>query len=473
MTDSGGPPLADARSSLTEAKVHGQRTISRSEELLPPVWAHSHGSREPVARTRTLSDSRILLVDSSGALRNRLIALVDEAKGVVCVCSFLIADDNIVKALLRAHERGVRVYLLTASESQLLKEPRTDNEYDAERLQDHIKTLGLMAGRVLVRTGEHFHSKFVLADPNEEVAKGFLLTANLTSEALTRNVEIAVELTRSETQDLFKQFLIGFWKESASELLEPGGLSRVEPMEGIAITEPSEILCTAKSIHTLRDAVNRLIEEAKSEIVVSSFGFDLQHETVQKLVAAARGGKKVRIFARPRPNRATMNALIELAQAGAEVHGHPWLHAKCVITDTQRGWSSLIMTANFEARGLDEGFETGVLLGPRDTESLQAYVKDWAEDFPMDLFVGKRVGELEGEVTLWMNEEPRRFSIREKGEIDLGEFQAKKFEDMNGFVPDFSKVAGRGTEICHQQTFKWTVLPPKLQAASQNPKTKT
>jgi cardiolipin synthase len=410
------------------------------------------------------------LIESAGAIRNKLIAIVDGAKEVVCACSFLIADENIVKTLLRAYDRGVRVYLLTASETQLLKEPRTDSEFDAERLQDHIKTLRQMAGRILVRTGEHFHSKYVLADPNGTDAKGFLLTANLTSEALTRNVEIAVELTPAEVRDLFKQFLIGFWRESSSELLEPGGLNSSELVDGLATEEPRDVLCTTNRMHTLRDAVDRLMEEARSEIVVSSFGFDLQHETVQKLVAAATLGKKVRIFARPRQNKASMNALVALREAGAEVSGHPWLHAKCVIADTERGWAGLVMTANFEARGLDEGFETGVLLEPRDAETVRAYAGEWAEVFPMELFVNKRVGEVEGEVTLWKNEELRKFSIRVKGETDLGEFRVRRIEEMDGFTPDFSRVAERGDVIYHQQTFKWVVLPPRPEPPPGTPR---
>lgn len=449
---------------MKEAVFHGQRTIDRSKELLPPLWAHPPGFGQNAPRIRR-GESKVWLIDPDGLVRSKLVGIVDGANQIVCVCSFLIADKYIVEALLRAHERGVRVYLLTASENQLLKEPRTDSEFDTERLKDHIETLRLMAGRILVRTSEHFHSKFVLADPNSRNANGFLLTANLTSEALTRNVELAVELTVSEVRDLFEQFLIGFWKESSSELLEKGGLSRVEPTPDLGVENPREVLCTTGEIHTLRSTADRLIEEAKSEIVVSSFGFDLQHETVQKLAAAAAAGKVVRVFARPRQNKTTMDALVALRKAGADVRGHPWLHAKCLVVDTERGWTGLLMTANLEKKGLDEGFETGTLLEGKEAEILHEYAGSWQESFPLELLVDRRIGDVEGEVTIWRDGEFRKISVGKKGETDIHEFRVKKVEEMEGFEPDFSKVAERGNEIYREHTFVWTVLAPKPEVA--------
>lgn len=177
---------------------------------------------------------------------------------------------------------------------------------------------------------------------------------------------------------------------------------------------------------------------------------------------AAKRGKVVRVFARPRPNKVTMNALIELAEAGAEVHGHPWLHAKCILTDTNEGWVGLVMTANFEERGLDGGFETGILLEREDAGVLRADLETWEMGFPLTLIVNKHIGDIEGDVTLWTNEELRKLSVRKKGETDLGQFEAKTFEEMDGLMPDFSKAMRRGDVLYHQQTFKWSVIPPKL-----------
>ena len=438
---------------------HGQKTVDRTKDVLPPVWIRSHRSGQ--AEPRVPRGSRVSVVDQAGEVREKIVSLVDGATSVVCACSFLIADEEVVKAMLRASDRRVGVYLLTASENQLLKEPRADSEFDIERLQDHIKTMKSMAGRILVRTGEQFHSKFVLADPNKTETRGILLTANLTTEALTRNVEVAVELNPNEVHDLFRQFLVGFWNESSNELLDQGGLSRVEPRPGSSKDVPKVLPCTTRSTRTLRDAIDALIESAAGEIVVSSFGFDAQHETVQKLVATAKSGKNVRVFARPRPNKTTMEALVALKEAGAVVRGHSWLHAKCLVVDTKDGRKGLITTANLEKRGLDEGFETGMMLDSEDAEAMYAYAAGWEESFPFELAVDRKIGEVEGEVTLWTNGELRRVRVKEKGTLELGEFKVRKVEELEKFTPDFNKVAERGNEIYHLQTFNWTAVAPK------------
>lgn len=166
-------------------------------------------------------NNRLIPSNPDGYLRRRLIESIDSAKDMICASSFLLADREIIDAFLRASSRGRRVYLLTASEIQLLNEPRIDNEFDQDRLQDHLRMMQELAGRVLVRTGENFHSKFLLVDPHDD-ARGFLLTANLTFEALTRNVELSIELNSTEVRDLYRQFLIGFWQESSNELLHQG-----------------------------------------------------------------------------------------------------------------------------------------------------------------------------------------------------------------------------------------------------------
>lgn len=461
--------MSEANSTTGKGKApatlefHGQKTVDRSGEILPPIWIHSAKSHQTKQMVTGTGGSRLHVIDQAGETRAKVVSLVDGAKNVVCACSFLIADEAVVKAMLGASERGVRVYLLTASENQLLKEPKTDSEFDAERLQEHISTLKSMAGRVLVRSGEHFHSKFVLADPNEKDAKGILLTANLTSEALTRNVELAVELNAIEIRGLFKQFLIGFWKESSNELLDKGGLSKVGKWVGPYPEGLNELPCTTSGTQTLKSAADTLVESARGEIAVSSFGFDATHETVQRLIAAAKSGKKVSVFARPRPNKSTMEALIALKGAGAVVRGHRWLHAKFLVADTSGGLTGLVMTANLEKRGLDEGFESGVMLDSRDAETLWAYSAEWDDTFPQELLVGSRIGDVKGEVTLWVKDEPRQVSVKEKGVLGLGEFGVKTVEEAEKFTPDFGKVSERGNEIYHQQTFTWTVVAPKPQ----------
>ena len=134
MSARGGPP---GKEKGPVAHVfHGQKTVDRTKDVLPPVWIHSPKSGQ--AGPRVPRGSRVSVIDQAGEVREKIVSIVDGAKSVVCACSFLISDNDVVKAMLRASDRRVGVYLLTASENQLLKEPRADSEFDVERLQDHI-----------------------------------------------------------------------------------------------------------------------------------------------------------------------------------------------------------------------------------------------------------------------------------------------------------------------------------------------
>ena len=45
-----------------------------------------------------------------------------------------------------------------------------------------------------------------------------MFTANLTVRAITQNLEIAVELSKKEVVELYRQFLTGFWVVAARTL---------------------------------------------------------------------------------------------------------------------------------------------------------------------------------------------------------------------------------------------------------------
>lgn len=448
----------------SEFVLHKQKTISNINESLPPGWIQRHQQRGLESEKDLISgDSRVIQTESTGVLRNKLLRIIDSAENIVCVASFLIADSYIIESMLRASERDVRVYLLTASEIHLDKEPKEDNEFEAERLREHIKTLEKFAGRVLVRTGNNLHSKFVIVDPRSLQAQGFLLTANLTSEALTRNVEIGIELDSEDVSDLFHQFLIGFWRESSNELLGPGGISKAKPLKDRVITPPKRLLCTTSQLKTIRQKFESYIDAANSEIIVSSYGFDLKHESTQKIINSAKNGKKVRILARPRQNSTTMNSLIALTEAGAEIRGHPWLHAKLILVDTEEGWAGLVMTSNVESRGLDTGFESGISLQGKDAVDLKSNIEKWWENFPQLLFINKNLGDVEGDVRLWSNGYLKKSTIIKTCEEFLGDFTVKSFDEMDTFQPRLvSRNSINQGLKCHEYKFRWTLYPPKL-----------
>ncbi|TOF34167.1 hypothetical protein CGJ28_21700, partial [Vibrio parahaemolyticus] len=80
---------------------------------------------------------------------------------------------------------------------------------------------------------------------------------------------------------------------------------------------------------------------SSQELMISSFGWQKDHEVIDAICEKAKQGVKVTILSRVRPS--SMPSLIKLAEAGAEVFGFKWLHAKAIWNEHNHG---MIMSAN-------------------------------------------------------------------------------------------------------------------------------
>lgn len=444
-----------------EFNANLEKTITNTHEKLPPFWKDT-GNQIIIKETEKVSitESRIIQTEKNGVLRNKLLQYIYSAEEMICVSSFIIADQSIIQALTKATEKGVRVYLLTASEIHLFKDSPYESNFEQKRIKEHKQFLDNIAGKILVRTGQNLHSKFILVDPKTPNPRGLLLTANITSEALTRNLELGVTLYPNEVTDLFKQFLIGFWNESESELLEPGSITKTKQWNK-KITEPETILFTASNTTTIRNEIERLLTSAQSEIILSTYGIDLNHTITQKLLQSVRTGTKVTLLVRPRPNTKNMEALIALADQGAKIIGHPWLHSKAIVVDTSVGWSGLVMTANIEQHGLDDGFETGIKLNHQDSTRLHEILVTWANNGPTKLMVNKTLGDQIGTIGTWKNQTFVDQSIKKEKTIELGELTVPSFEQILTYEPKFLPP-NESNQRFHHIRYTWTNTPPKL-----------
>jgi phosphatidylserine/phosphatidylglycerophosphate/cardiolipin synthase-like enzyme len=81
-----------------------------------------------------------------------IVKLLEEARGSIDVCVFTVTDDRLARALLEAHQRGVRVRVVSDDEKAL------DAGSDVGRLSD----AGIPVR--LDRTEAHMHHKFALFD---------------------------------------------------------------------------------------------------------------------------------------------------------------------------------------------------------------------------------------------------------------------------------------------------------------------
>ncbi|MGK3963953.1 phosphatidylserine/phosphatidylglycerophosphate/cardiolipin synthase family protein [Sorangium sp. So ce118] len=385
----------------------------RSNDIIEDIWARTGAP----STARAPSTGRIVQAEESGTLGRAVAEVVEAARDVVLVSSFLFADPATEQALLdAARQRRVRVYLLVASEARLDKEVRADDAFATKTVEEHKRLLDRLAGWVYVRSAEHFHAKLVIADPKSE-PRGMLLTANLTREALTRNHELGIRLRPEEARALAGLFTWSFWESAQRELLEEGRLPPVTAPARIPLPDPAGgIVATAGTRRDLRAAVLDLIVQAKRSLAIATFGIS-DPEVVDLLEERARKGVAVTLLVR-HPRATMFESLRRLARAGVEVLGvSKWLHAKAIVADGARG---LVMTANLEAHGLDQGFEAGVELAGDDAADLARVLASWQAAAPSRLRASARLGELRGTIQVMNGKGYRDLTVEAKGRIDGG-----------------------------------------------------
>lgn len=430
-----------------------QRLIDQRGEALPPTWC----PRAPNGDGAPVAVSGVMRADASRQAASAVCAAIGDAHEVVVAASFLLADEEIQKALLQAAMRGVRVYLLLATETRLEKDPPEDSEFEQRALADHKRMLGSLAGWALIRSAPSFHAKVVLVDPALG-GRGFLLTANLTQEALTRNEELVVELTSAESQVVFEHLRWAMWESADHELLEPGRLSTTSgPLKQVSRPGPRDgIVATLGEPGSIRATALDLVRAAQHTITVASFGWDADHEVVQALCARAKEGLHVTILARLRP--ASMPALLALAQAGARVFGYRWLHAKAIAIDEG---AALVMSANLQRHGLDSSFELGVVLQDGRAAALREILRGWAATAPWELRVNATLGEVTGEAKVWFERKLDPYVVTPSLSVDGDVVIAASADHLESEPP----APRRKVELprpAHMLDLTWTVEAPRL-----------
>ena len=414
-----------------------ERLVEQADVLLPqPAWL-STGQEN---KDRQEKGDAIYESGKNGMLKKALVHLIEQASEMVVISSFLFADETLQELLLKVAQKGIRVYLLTASEMRLEQDPHEADDFDKKVIEKHKKMLKKLGGYIFLRSARHFHAKMVLVDPYHRQPQGFLLTANLTSEALERNEEMAVKLTPEEVKEARSLVRWAMWEEAEHEMLNDSTFSQCKPLG--KETEPPQtikIVATTSRSQKLREQVEKILQEARSEIMVSSFGWDAEHSTVRLLCQQAQKGLNVTVLARYRP--ATMPALEALAKAGAKVFGFKYLHAKAIWTDQK---CALVMSANLQKHGLDEGFEVGVSLQDKRAEEIHERLTRWTQVAPWQLSIKTNLGEAPSKIMVLHEKKWKELTIEEEKSIDLGILTARFAEILETDVPEIPPPPEKG-----------------------------
>lgn len=431
--------------------VRRTRVVPVSEPL-PACWLR----RKPTVPDVDEASGVVFRVGPGGKLRQALVDTVDRAAEVVLVASFLLSDEVLADALLRASEGGKRVYVLTASDEKLSKLVPDEDVFEARMVEEHKRLLDRLAGRVLLRSADHFHAKLLVADPQTD-PRGWISTANF-NKALRESVELGVRLRPNAASAAAGWFSYVFWSEAERELAGKGRLARVREPPGVPQPpEADDVVVTTRQHATLRAEALRLVEGARRELLVASYGLNAAHPVVEAIAAKAKAGVKVTVLTRPRP--AVRDAALRLTEAGARVVGHDKLHAKAIVSEA----GAMVMSANLEPSGLDTGFEVGVVLDEAGRQDLRRVLAgDWAERFPWGFASSPDRTSHLGEVCLADRglRDGRREVIEEKPvplpPVIAGD--ALRLDD----APEPELRAPEMPEFPQRLRFEWEVRPPHL-----------
>ncbi|MDC0715227.1 phospholipase D-like domain-containing protein [Stigmatella sp. ncwal1] len=431
------------------------QTLSFEAEPLPPCWLRRAPTHPDTSETPILGLFRI---GPSGVFRQTLVSAIDGAKEVILLSSFLLSDEKLAEAMERAAtRRGVRVYVLTASEQRLATLPKEDDTFQENMIEDHKRLLDRLAGKVLLRSAEHFHAKFLVIDP-QSAPQGWISTANF-NLALQRSIELGVALPPDAARALAGWFSWAFWQEAQRELATGGGRLAEVAAPPVVPQPPAHahMLVTTGSHRALGQEALRLVQAARQEIIACSYGMDVTHALVEALISKARAGVPVTVLTQPRP--AVAPAIAALSAAGARIFAHDKLHAKALVTEA----GALIFTANFEARGLDRGFEVGLSLDTATAQVLRSTLLDWTKAFPWSFEASALRGEHLGEFC------PVHLKLRDgiqevvsEQAVELAPLIASNALELEKTPPPKMKPHTLEGLLPQRIRFDWEVRPPKL-----------
>ena len=301
------------------------------------------------------------LLRTAGQLEQLLGPHLAATKDTAVISSFLLSRETLVDAAEAAHASGARTYWLTC-EARLMQ--MFDESASKERVKQDAELyeeLGLLADSAIMRIGS-FHAKFILIDPRRPTRRGWLTSANLVSAAWNDNVEFLIPLSESEVDLLYQVTRYVFWHEATKEVLPEGKLMSIPSPVQFPLPPPdANLLWTVgHKAHTLRQAAAEIVEGARRSLTLAGYTWQQNHPLLTKVAKKAQEGVAVRIFVRETTDltRSPRKVLSTLLEAGAKVYSVPGLHAKFLLNEQD----GLMGTANFAAKGLDEGFEVGLRL---------------------------------------------------------------------------------------------------------------
>jgi phosphatidylserine/phosphatidylglycerophosphate/cardiolipin synthase-like enzyme len=316
-----------------------------------------------------MARSLIVLPDDSA---QPILAALESASRTVRVKMFVFSDPSLLKAVIAARRRGVKVRVM-------LNPARRSGEHDND-----ITRKALERADVDVKDAnpafDLTHEKSMVID--DETA--FVESLNWATRNLTETRDYAVITTRSRDVAEIIECFEADWHR---QVFDPHYKSHL-------------VWCPGPG----RDRICRFIDEVRHRLFVQNERFQ-DMVIIERLVRAARRGVKVHVMARP-PHTLKREKLVEgvgglriMDDLGIKIHKlkHLRLHGKMLLAD---GVAAIVGSMNFAAGSLDGRRELAIEVRDDDVvDRLNAVAEhDWEHSHPLDLSDEGLLADLEARV---------------------------------------------------------------------------
>ncbi len=305
--------------------------------LLLCLGAWWNGSFSPPnVATPLVGVSQVSIWQEPGTGTAPLLEALNKAKREIAIEMYLFTHQQLAEALVDAERRGVQVRVLL--EDKPYGGARTPKEIRGQLVESGVEV------RLCPPRFQFCHAKFAVIDD-----EAWIMTANWTKAAFTKNREILAIITAPEIAKILRQIFEADFRGTV-----------FRPVAGPLVISPE----------TSRTTVRELITGAQKEILIATEVWEdgLVQGWIQE---AERRGVDVRLLL-PYEKHPPAGFL----PRETRMLKKPYLHEKVMIVD---GVTALVGSLNMSTNSFDQNREVSLLISaPETVQKLrQWWFKDW------------------------------------------------------------------------------------------------
>jgi phosphatidylserine/phosphatidylglycerophosphate/cardiolipin synthase-like enzyme len=273
-----------------------------------------------------------------GGMDEKLTAVIDNAQKSVDVAAFEIDLERVTDALIRAHQRGVKIRVVT------------DSDYAEELGPERLLEAQV---HVVFDDGEPFmHDKFVVIDEQQVWTGSWNLTDNCTYRNNNNIVVVDSKLLAENYTVEFEEMFV----DGKFGVLSPDNTPH--PTLDIAGVQVENFF---EAEGNARARIIKLLEGAKSSIDVMAFVFT-DDDIASAIIARHRAGVRVRIVTETRNVDGDGSDVAAFQKAGIDIlpDGNSYMmHHKVIVID-----NDVVVTGsyNFSSNAANDNDENVLIL---------------------------------------------------------------------------------------------------------------